>query len=60
MADDETAHASLAKLVDLETADAFLPGWKELVMIELDQMRREMPYADTLRLTLACERRVHG
>jgi hypothetical protein len=55
--DDETAHASLSRRVDLTTmADSFVLGWREMVMIELDQMRREMPYADTLVLRLECER----
>lgn len=56
--DDGTARASLSRRVDLTTmADSFVPGWKEMVMTELDQMRAEMPYADTLVLRLECERR---
>lgn len=56
--DDETARASLSRVIDLTVmADSFRLGWKEMVMIELDQMRREMPYADTLILRLECERR---
>jgi hypothetical protein len=55
--DDETAHASLSRIIDLTTmADSFVLGWREMIMIELDQMRREMPYADTLVLRLECER----
>jgi hypothetical protein len=55
--DDPTAHASLSRRIDLTTmADNFVLGWKEAVMIELEQMRREMPYADTLELRLVCER----
>ena len=55
---DPTAHASLSRRVDLTTlADNFVLGWKEAVLIELDRMRAEMPYADTLQLTLLCERR---
>lgn len=58
MSEDETARASLTRSVDLTTmADSFVLGWHEMVMIELDQMRREMPYADTLILRLECERR---
>jgi hypothetical protein len=58
MTDDETARASLSRIVDLTTmADSFRLGWREMVMIELDQMRAEMPYADTLVLRLECERR---
>jgi hypothetical protein len=58
VSEDETARASLTRSVDLTTmADSFVLGWHEMVMIELDQMRREMPYADTLILRLECERR---
>lgn len=58
LSDDETAHASLTHHIDLTVmADSFVLGWKEAVMIELDRMRREMPYADTLVLRLECERR---
>ena len=55
---DETAHVSLTRQIDLTTlADSFVLGWKEAVLIELDQMRAEMPYAETLILRLECERR---
>jgi hypothetical protein len=55
---DETARATLTRIIDLTTmADSFVLGWREMIMIELDQMRREMPYADTLILRLECERR---
>lgn len=58
MSEDPTAHASLSRRIDLTTmADSFVLGWKQAVMIELDRMRSEMPYADTLQLTLRCERR---
>jgi hypothetical protein len=59
MADEDgTAHASLSRRIDLTTmADGFVLGWKEAVLIELDLMRRDMPYADTLELRLICERR---
>lgn len=58
MTDDETARATLSRRIDLTTmADSFVLGWKEMVMIELEQMRREMPYADALELRLECERR---
>jgi hypothetical protein len=57
VSEDETAHAELRRRIDLTTdADAFMLGWKNAVMIELDRMRREMPYADTLELRLICER----
>jgi hypothetical protein len=57
MADDETARATLSRRIDLTTmADSAVIGWREAVMIELDRMRREMPYADTLELRLVCER----
>jgi hypothetical protein len=56
--EDETAHASLTRRIDLTAmADNFVLGWKEAVLIELDRMRREMPYADTLELRLTVERR---
>jgi hypothetical protein len=54
---DETAYAVLRSCVDLELADQFVLGWKQMVMLELDRMRAEMPYADTLKLQLTCERR---
>jgi hypothetical protein len=58
VSEDETAHAELRQRIDLTTlADSFVLGWKQAVMIELDRMRREMPYADTLELRLICERR---
>ena len=56
--EEGTAYASLSRRIDLTTqADAFVLGWKQAAMLELDQMRREMPYADTLELRLICERR---
>ena len=58
MSEDETAYASLTRRIDLTTmADNTVIGWKQVVLIELDRMRAEMPYADTLRLTMICERR---
>jgi hypothetical protein len=58
VSEDSAACASLSCRIDLTVmADNFVLGWKEAVMIELDQMRREMPYADTLELRLICERR---
>ena len=59
MGGDETAHASLTRRIDLTTlADSFVLGWKRAVLLELDAMRSEMPYADTLELRLECERRI--
>ena len=55
--EDETAVAKLTCSINLTVADSFMPGWKEAVMMELDRMRAEMPYADTLILRLECERR---
>jgi len=56
--DDETARVSLTRQIDLTAnADNAVIGWKEAVMIELDRMRAEMPYADTLTLRLECVRR---
>lgn len=56
--EDQTARAELHHLVILDQADAFRLGWKEQVMLELDQMRRKMPYADALELRLTCTRRL--
>ena len=55
--DDDTAHASVTCNVNLDMADHFAGGWKELVLIELDRMRGMMPFADQLKLTFYCERR---
>lgn len=58
MSDDETANATLTRRIYLTgEADHFIGGWKELVMLELDRMRAEMPYADSLDLRLTCRRR---
>lgn len=46
------------RVVDLEMADAFALGWEKAVVLELDRMRREMPYADRLVLRLETERRL--
>jgi len=54
---DETARASLTRHVDLAMADAYVNGWLTLITQVLDAMRAEMPYADTVRLTLTCERK---
>jgi hypothetical protein len=53
---DETARAELRRRVDLALADSFVLGWREMVLLELDQMRAELPYADTLELRLVCGR----
>lgn len=58
MSEDDTSRATLRRRIDLTAmADNAVIGWKEAVAMELDRMRREMPYADTLELTLICERR---
>jgi hypothetical protein len=58
MHEDGTSRASLSRRIDLTTmADSFVLGWKEAILIELDLMRRDMPYAGTLELRLICERR---
>jgi hypothetical protein len=51
----ETARAELRRVVSLPLADDFLNGWRGMVLLELDRMRAEMPYADELRLS--CTRR---
>ena len=53
---DETAHAELRRRVSLAEADSFVLGWKQMVALELDAMRAEMPYADTLTLALSTDR----
>jgi hypothetical protein len=59
--EDETAHASLQRVIYLPQLDDTRIGWREAVMLELDRMRAEMPYADMLTLRLTCERRAdHG
>lgn len=58
MSEDETARVTLTRRVDLTLlADGFVLGWKQMLLMELDAMRAEMPYADTLVLRLECERR---
>jgi hypothetical protein len=54
--DDETARASISRRIDLAQADAMVLGWERAVLLELDRMRAELPYADTLELRLTCER----
>lgn len=57
MSDDGTGRASLTKVVDLTTmADSFVLGWKQAILLELDTMRAEMPYADIAILRLECRR----
>jgi hypothetical protein len=57
-AGDVPGTVSLTRLVDLTTmADHFALGWQAAVIAELDMMRAQLPYADTLELTLRCERR---
>lgn len=55
--EEETAYAQLINRLDLEMIDTMVVGWKEVVLWELDKMRREMPYADTLEIRLISERR---
>lgn len=38
--------------ISLEMADDFVLGWKEMVMIELDRLRMQMPRADELEIRL--------
>lgn len=54
----ETAVVVLRRVVNLETADRFVGGWQEPVMVELSRMRALMPYADRLFLELRAERPV--
>jgi len=55
--EDDTAHAELRRVDLTVMADNAVIGWKQAIMVELDRMRAEMPYADTLELRLICERR---
>lgn len=55
--EEETAYAQLVNRLGLEILDSAVVGWKEVVLYELDKMRREMPYADTIEIRLICERR---
>ena len=57
MNEDDTAHAELRRVDLTVMADNAVIGWKQAIMVELDRMRAEMPYADTLELRLICERR---
>lgn len=54
---DETAGVSLIHRINLELADAYVAGWKAMVCLELDAMRREFPYADELELRLSTRRK---
>lgn len=55
--EDETARVTLLRRIPITgLADNAVIGWKEVVIRELDRMRAEMPYADTLELRLICER----
>lgn len=55
--EDPTARVGLTRVMNLELLDSFVCGWREAVFYELDRMRREMPYADTLEIRLVAERR---
>lgn len=55
--EDETAHVSIQRVLYLDEIDQARIGWKEAVLLELDRMRAEMPYADMLWLRLTSERR---
>jgi len=37
--------------------DTAVAGWKYIILHEIDKMRAQMPYADTIEIRLICERR---
>jgi hypothetical protein len=43
---------TLTRVVNLENADSFIPGWEQAVLVELREMRRLIPQATTLELRL--------
>ena len=55
--EEDTAYAQLINRLSLDMIDTMVVGWKQVVLRELDKMRREMPYADTIEIRLICERR---
>jgi hypothetical protein len=55
--EDPSAQVNIRRWIDLETADQFVLGWKQLVLMEIDRLRAVMPYADSLEITLTCRRR---
>lgn len=57
MEEDETAYAQLVNRLPFDMIDNAVVGWQQIVLHELDKMRREMPYADTIEIRLIAERR---
>jgi len=55
--EEETAYAQLINRISLEMIDTMVVGWQQVILYEIDKMRREMPYADTIEIRLICERR---
>ena len=55
--EEETAYAQLINRIPLEMIDTMVVGWQQVILHEIDKMRREMPYADTIEIRLICERR---
>lgn len=55
--EEETAYAQLINRLYFDMIDSMVVNWKEVVLYELDKMRREMPYADFIEIRLVCERR---
>ncbi len=55
--EEETAYAPLVKRIPLDVIDMAVVGWKQVILHELDIMRAQMPYADTIEIRLIAERR---
>ena len=55
--EEETAYAQLVNRVSLDMIDTTIVGWQQIILHEIDKMRRMMPYADTIEIRLIAERR---
>ncbi len=55
--EEETAYAQLVNRIPLVMIDTAVAGWKYIILHEIDKMRAQMPYADTIEIRLICERR---
>jgi hypothetical protein len=54
---DRTARVEMTSTVSFDLIDDFICGWKEAVLLEIDRMRSQMPYADRIEIRLTTERR---
>ena len=55
--EEDTAYAQMINRLPLDMLDSTVAGWKPVIIREIDKMRAEMPYADTIEIRLICERR---